>query len=106
MGVLASLDQTQLFCPPDRCPATVNAKFVVDTLSMCADGAQTDHELPGDLGPGKLGLEQAQDVQLTLAQRLHQWLRSGRQFAWNRRMQIARLVLLLNFKVEPPFGFL
>src|SRR5688572_28462246 len=97
MGVLASLDQTQLFCPPDRCPATVDAKLVVDTLSMCADGAQTDHELPGDLGLEKLGLEQAQDIQLTLGQRLHQWLRSGRQFAWKGRMRFARLVLLLNF---------
>ena len=53
------LDQPQLFRPPDGCPAAVDAELAVDALGMGADGTESDHELSGDLGSGKLRPEQA-----------------------------------------------
>ena len=44
------LDQTQFGCPFDSRPAIIDVEFTVDTLGMCADRAQSDHELIGDLG--------------------------------------------------------
>ena len=64
------LDQSQLFCTPDSRPAVIDAELAEDALGMGADGAQADHELTGDLGTGKLGPEQPQHLQLTLAERL------------------------------------
>ena len=43
---------------------------------MGAHRAQGDDEFLGDLGSGKLGFEQAEKFQLTLAERLDQGLRS------------------------------
>ena len=61
------LNQFQLGCPVDGRPAASDIEFTVDTLSVRAESAQSDHELIGDLRPGKLGFEQAENVKLTLA---------------------------------------
>ena len=66
------LDQIQLFSPFDSCPAIIDVEFAKDALGMCTDCAQADHEFTGDLGTGKLGLKQAENFQLTLAERLDQ----------------------------------
>src|SRR5690349_21309795 len=58
---------------------------------MGADGAQADHELTGDLGTGRLGPEQAQHVQLTLAERLDQGLWMWSRGSGARRYTCARL---------------
>ena len=73
-NALGGLDQIQLFCPFDSCPAIIDVEFAVDALGMCADCAQADHEFTGDLGTGKLGLEQSENFQLTLAERLDEGL--------------------------------
>ena len=70
------LDQTQFCCPFDGRPAIIDVEFAVDALGMGADRAQGDHEFIGDLRPGKLGFEQAENFKLTLAERLDQGLRS------------------------------
>ena len=69
-----ALDQPQLLCSFDSRPASIDVKLVIDALGMCADGAQADHEFTGDLGSRKLGLEQPENFQLTLAERLDQGL--------------------------------
>ena len=74
MSAIAWLDQIQFDCPFDSRPAILDVEFAVDALGMCADGAQGDHEFTGDLRTGKLGLEQAEHFQLTLAERLDQRL--------------------------------
>jgi len=56
-SAFARLDQIQLDCPFDGCPAIIDIEFVVDALGMCADRTQADHEFTGDLRTGKLGLE-------------------------------------------------
>ena len=71
-SALAGLDQIQFDCPFDGRPASLDVEFAVDTLGMSADGAQGDGEFAGDLRTGKLGLEQAENFQLTLAERLDQ----------------------------------
>ena len=63
----AWLDQAQLGGPFDGRPAIVDIEFAVDALGMGADRAQGDHEFLGDLRPGKLGFEQAQNFKLALA---------------------------------------
>ena len=72
------LDQIQFDCPLDSRPASLDVEFAVDTLGMSADGAQGDREFAGDLWTGKLGLEQAENFQLTLAERIDERLRNGR----------------------------
>jgi hypothetical protein len=41
---------------------------------MCADSAQRDYKLIGDLWPRKLRFEQAEHFKLTLAKRLNEGL--------------------------------
>ena len=48
-SALVRLDQIQLSCPFDSRPAIIDVEFAVDALGMCADCAQGDHELIGDL---------------------------------------------------------
>ena len=67
---LAGLDQIQFNCPFDSRPAIIDVEFTVDALGMGADRAQGDHEFTGDLRTRKLGFEQAENFQLTLAERL------------------------------------
>ena len=67
----ASLDQTKLGCSFDGCPATIDVEFPVDALGIGANRAQADHEFPGDLRPRKLGVKQAEHLELALAERLH-----------------------------------
>ena len=62
-SAFAWLDQTQFDCPFDSRPAIIDVEFAVDALGMGADRAQGDHEFPGDLRPGKLGFEQAENFQ-------------------------------------------
>jgi len=64
---VAWLNQPQFCGPLDGRPAIGDVEFTVDTLGMGADRAQADHQFTGDLRPGKLGLEQAEHVQLTPA---------------------------------------
>jgi hypothetical protein len=66
----AWLNQTQLGCPFDRRSAIIDIEFAVDTLGIGANRAQADHEFTRDLRPRKLGLQQAEHVKLTLAERL------------------------------------
>ena len=68
------LNQTQFCCPFDGRPAIIDIEFTEDALGMGADRAQGDHEFIGDLRPGKLGLEQAENFKLTLAERLDEGL--------------------------------
>src|SRR6266545_6337035 len=77
-SAFARLDQIQFDCSFDGCPAIIDIEFVVDALGMCADRTQADHEFTGDLGTGKLSLEQAENFKLTPAERLDQRLRNGR----------------------------
>jgi hypothetical protein len=63
----AWLYQMQLFGSFNCGPAIIDVEFTVDTLGMCADSAQGDHEFTGDLRPRKLGFEQSKDFKLTLA---------------------------------------
>jgi len=67
------LDQSQLFCPPDGRPAVIDIQFAVDALRVSTNRAQSNDELAGDLGTRQLGSEEAQDVQLPLAERLN-WI--------------------------------
>ncbi len=69
-SAFAWLDQIQLCCPFDGRPAIHDVKFAIDALGMGADRAHGNHELIGDLRPGKLGFEQAEHVKLTLAEPL------------------------------------
>src|SRR5215216_2164221 len=71
-SAFARLDQIQLDCPFDSRPAIIDIEFAVDALCMCADRTQADHEFTGDFRTGKLGLEQAENFQLTLAERLNE----------------------------------
>ena len=66
-GCTGWLNQFQLGCPFDGRPAAIDVELAVDTLGVRAEGAQGDHELIGDLRPGKLGFEQAENFKLTLA---------------------------------------
>ena len=56
-SAFARLDQIQLCCPFDGCPAIIDVEFAVDALGMCADRAQGDHEFTSDFGPGQLSFE-------------------------------------------------
>ena len=67
---LVWLDQTELSCTLDGRTATIDVQFRIDALSVGANRAQADHELPGDLRPRKLGVEQAEHLELALAERL------------------------------------
>src|SRR5436853_880828 len=69
---LASLDQTKLGCSFDGGPATIDVELIVDTLGVGANRAQADHEFPGDLRPRKLGVEQAEHLELALAERFRE----------------------------------
>ncbi len=71
-SVSARLDQTQFDSPFDCSPAIIDVEFIVDALGMCSNSAQSDDELTGNFGPRQLGFEQAQDIQLTLTERLNQ----------------------------------
>ena len=71
-SVFARLDQTQFDSPFDGRPAIIDVEFVVDAFGMCADRAQSDDELTGNFGPRQLCFEQAQNIQLTLTERLNQ----------------------------------
>jgi hypothetical protein len=66
------LDQIQLSCPFDGRPTIIDVEFAVYALGMCADRAQGDHEFTSDLGPRKIGFEQSENFQLTLAERLNE----------------------------------
>ena len=65
--VLAWLYQIQLGCPFDGRPPIIDVEFAVNALGMGAERAQGDHEFAGDLRSRKLGVEQAEHFQLTLA---------------------------------------
>src|SRR5262249_50005156 len=54
-----------------------DVEFPVDAFGMGAYRAQGDHELIGDLWSGKLSLEQAEHIKLTLSQWLYIGLRGG-----------------------------
>jgi hypothetical protein len=71
-SALAGLDQIQFDCPFDGRPASLDVEFTVDALGMSADGAQGDREFAGDLRTGQLSFEQAENFQLTLAERLNE----------------------------------
>ena len=93
-NTLAWLYQIQLFCPFDGCPAIIDVEFTVDAFGMGADGTQADHEFLGDLRPGKLSFEQAENFKLALAERLDEGLRNGG--GGERRFAFASL--LFSFK--------
>src|SRR5215475_6159300 len=47
-NVFAQLEQMQLSCPLDGCPAICNVELTVDPLDMGAGRARGDHECLGD----------------------------------------------------------
>lgn len=73
----AWLEQIQLDGPVDGGPAIIDVEFTVDALGMGADCTQSNHEFLGDLWSRKLGFEQAQHFQFTLAKWLNEILDFG-----------------------------
>jgi hypothetical protein len=73
-NALTGLHQAQIYCSFDGCPAVINIEFTKDTLGVCADCTQGDHEFMGDLRPRKLTFEQSENFKLALAQRFNEGL--------------------------------
>jgi hypothetical protein len=63
-GACVWLNQTELSCTLDGRAATIDVQFSVDALGIGTNRAQADHEFAGDLWPRKLGVEQAEHVEL------------------------------------------
>lgn len=60
------LYQIKLYCPFDGRSAILYVEFAVDALGMCTYRTQGERELTGDLWARKLGVEQTENVKLTL----------------------------------------
>jgi hypothetical protein len=71
---ISGLDQTEFTRPFDSRPTAINIKFAIYAFGMSPNRAQSNDKLLSDLGTRQLGFEQAQDVQLTLTERLDQGL--------------------------------
>ena len=69
---ISGFDQTEFNRPFHSRPTAINVEFVVNTFSVSPNCAQSNDEFLRDLGTRQLGFEQAEDIQLTLTERLYQ----------------------------------
>ena len=72
------LDQPVLAGTVDRGPATGRLQLDEDEPGVGADGVVGDEEDPGDLGCGQLAAEEAQHLELPLAERVEERLADER----------------------------
>ncbi len=63
---------SQFDCPFHNRPAAIDVELAENALGLSPHRAQRDDKFLSDLGIRQLGLESAQDVQLTLTERLDQ----------------------------------
>src|SRR3954471_18402684 len=67
-GLAAVREEPQLRGAPDRSHPVVHAELREDVAGVGAHGRQRDHQLGRDRGTGEIALEQAQHLELTLAE--------------------------------------
>src|SRR5687768_9621684 len=86
------------------CPR-VDVQLGEDALGVSTQRVERDVELPGDLWPGQVAVEQPEHLQLALAQRVCQELLcNGRLGGWPRAPEESPGLSLDPLRVLPPGG--